>query len=179
MSKINIRESLNRLDIKTDNKYDLRNTYDCSKISDDKKKELAEALNKNASAKTISRILDENSSIKIFPRDSEEYEKLDRVATFLTAMSPNKYYYYVGKTYFDYGQDWKWTTILAQKNDNGSYGDSYQALNPREQEEIILANSDEELEEIARNILRDAHVDKGFSESLTETINAKDSMKSL
>ena len=176
MSKINIRESLNRLDIKTDNKYDLRNTYDCSKISDDKKKELAEALNKNASAKTISRILDENSSIKIFPRDSEEYEKLDRVATFLTAMSPNKYYYYVGKTYFDYGQDWKWTTILAQKNDNGSYGDSYQALNPREQEEIILANSDEELEEIARNILRDAHVDKGFSESLTETINAKDSM---
>lgn len=60
MSKINIRESLNRLDIKTDNKYDLRNTYDCSKISDDKKKELAEALNKNASAKEISKLLSED-----------------------------------------------------------------------------------------------------------------------
>lgn len=60
MSKINIRESLNRLDLQTDNKYDLRNTYDCSNISDDKKKKLAEALNKNASAKTISRILDES-----------------------------------------------------------------------------------------------------------------------
>lgn len=59
-NKINIRESLNRLDLQTDNKYDLRNTYDCSKISDDKKKKLAEALNENASAKTISRILNDN-----------------------------------------------------------------------------------------------------------------------
>lgn len=58
--KINIRESLNRLDLQTDNKYDLRNTYDCSNISDNKKKKLAEALNKNASAKTISKILDES-----------------------------------------------------------------------------------------------------------------------
>ena len=60
MSKINIRESLNRLDLQTDNKYDLRNIYDCSNISDDKKKELAEALNKNASAKEISKLLSED-----------------------------------------------------------------------------------------------------------------------
>ena len=58
--KINLRESLNKLDLATDNKYDLRNTYDCSKISDDKKKKLAEALDKNASAKTISEILNES-----------------------------------------------------------------------------------------------------------------------
>lgn len=60
MSKINIRESLNRLDLQTDNKYDLRNTYDCSNISDDKKKKLAEALNKNASAKEVSKLLSED-----------------------------------------------------------------------------------------------------------------------
>ena len=60
MAKINIRESLGRLDLLTDNKYDLRNTYDCSKISDDKKKKLAEALNKNASAKEVSKLLSED-----------------------------------------------------------------------------------------------------------------------
>lgn len=60
MSIINIRESLNRLDLQTDNKYDLRNTYDCNNISNDKKKKLAEALNKNASAKEVSKLLSED-----------------------------------------------------------------------------------------------------------------------
>ena len=92
MSKINIRESLNRLDIKTDNKYDLRNTYDCSIISDDKKKELAEALNKNASAKTISRILGESlypifmiefiDDGRVYQEEYEAYDSKDAVEQF-------------------------------------------------------------------------------------------------
>lgn len=61
MAKINIRESLGRLDLLTDNKYDLRNTYDSSNISNDKKKKLAESLNNNASAKQIYNILNEDT----------------------------------------------------------------------------------------------------------------------
>ncbi len=58
--KINLRESLGRLDLLTDNKYDLRNTYDCSNISNDKKKKLAESISNNASAKQIYNILNED-----------------------------------------------------------------------------------------------------------------------
>ena len=59
MAKVNIRESLGRLDLLTDNKYDLRNTYDSSNLSNDKKKKLAESISKNASAKQIYNILNE------------------------------------------------------------------------------------------------------------------------
>lgn len=58
--KINLRESLNKIDLVTDNKYDLLNTFNSKKLSDNSKKKLAEALNKNASAKTISRMLNES-----------------------------------------------------------------------------------------------------------------------
>lgn len=60
MAKINLRESLGRLDLLTDNKYDLRNTYDCSNISNNKKKVLAEAISNNVSAKQLYNILNED-----------------------------------------------------------------------------------------------------------------------
>ena len=59
MAKVNIRESLGRIDLLTDNKYDLRNTYDSSNLSNDKKKMLAESISKNASAKQLHDILNE------------------------------------------------------------------------------------------------------------------------
>lgn len=355
--KINIRESLNRLDLQTDNKYDLRNTYDCSKISDNKKKELAEALNKNASAKEVSKLLSEDYDdyddkydakyvansyygrdysgledyiytddyseledwvwekiinggyVEVFNRDSgksvrldpdkydresddiygilddlrsvneslnennheqlfkvviqsgatkrdfesalyedeaeeivdyyggrwidengfewdmyveedddstehtmidnsydmeddderaqrecveslnessdfaidtfnsfsPEYAKLSAICILLNSMSPNKINYRVEDTYFDYGQDWKWTTIIAHRNN----GDSWQAIYPAMQERILLAGdfdatntaefvNDPEFEEIAKDILRESRLDKGFNENLKE-----------
>lgn len=172
MAKINIRENLSKRDLISDNKYDLRNTYDSLNLSESKKKQLAKALYENKSNRAIYSILNNNKLnedmvIDEFSRYSEEYEKLDRASTFLTAMSPNKFYYYVGDTYFDFGQDWKWTTILAKT----PRGDSYQALNPRQQEDILLATSDEELEEIAKQILKNSYVDKGF---MQEGFSTKD-----
>lgn len=171
MAKINIRESLSKRDLISDNKYDLRNTYDSLNLSNKQKARIAEALYNNKPNKYIYSLLNnklnENMFIDEFSRYSEEYEKLDRVSTFLTAMSPNKYYYYVGNTYFDFGQDWKWTTILAKT----PRGDSYQALNPRQQEDILLATSDEELEEIAKQILKNSYVDKGFMQEGFSTRN--------
>jgi hypothetical protein len=64
MSKINIRESLNRLDLQTDNKYDLLNTFDSKKLSDNSKKKLAEAIENNSIA-SINRVLHESEE-KVF-----------------------------------------------------------------------------------------------------------------
>ena len=109
MSKINIRESLNRLDIKTDNKYDLRNTYDCSIISDDKKKELAEALDKNASAKEVSKLLSEDYD-DFDPKYDARYE-VDSYYDNYRGLEDNLY-----TNDFEEVKDWVW-----EKIQNGGY----------------------------------------------------------
>jgi len=86
--------------------------------------------------------------IRIF---TEEYKKLEAVAAMLTAFSPNNRKYYVGETYFDYGQDWKWTTVLCE---GGEWG-AYQALYPAQQEAIIDAESAKELAEAVESIFAD------------------------
>lgn len=73
------------------------------------------------------------SAIRIFAKDSQEYKMLEKTAEMLTEKSPNGYVYKVEETYFDYGQGWKWTTVIAHTPD----GDSYQALSPREQGLIV------------------------------------------
>lgn len=110
MSKINIRESLNRLDIKTDNKYDLRNTYDCSNISDDKKKELAEALNKNASAKEISKLLREDYD-DFDPKYDARYEVDSYYGANYSGLEDDLY-----TNDFEEVKDWVW-----EKIQNGGY----------------------------------------------------------
>ena len=57
--KINLRESLNKIDLATDNKYDLLNTFDSKKLSDENKKKLAEAIENNSIA-SINRVLHES-----------------------------------------------------------------------------------------------------------------------
>ena len=75
--------------------------------------------------------------IDVFQSGSFEYEQLRIAAEMLTNKSPRNHVYYVGDTYFDFGQDWKWTTILCASN--GGWGD-YQAITPAQQELIILSN---------------------------------------
>ncbi len=57
--KINLRESLNKIDLATDNRYDLLNTFNSKKLSDDNKKKLAEAIENNSMA-SVNRILHES-----------------------------------------------------------------------------------------------------------------------
>ena len=92
--------------------------------------------------------------ISVFDKGSEEYERLQLAALMLTNRSPNGRTYYVGETYFDYGQGWKWTTILCHSG--GTWGD-YQALYPSAQDEIILASKIDELVAIVEGILADKH----------------------
>ena len=90
--------------------------------------------------------------IKVYKDGSDEYKKLQRAATRLTELSPNKFKYYVGETYFDYGNGFKWTTVLC---DNGGQWGRYQALSPVDQKAIILAMGDEQIDEIVRIVLSD------------------------
>ena len=86
--------------------------------------------------------------IKKFNAGTPEFTALETAAKIMTKMSPKGYEYYVGDTYFDYGQDWMWTTILCN---GGNYG-GYQALSPRAQEEIITATAPEALEAAVRRV---------------------------
>lgn len=58
--KINLRESLNELDMLSDNRYDLYNTYLAKNPSLDTKKKLSEAIYNNKSPKEILMILNED-----------------------------------------------------------------------------------------------------------------------
>lgn len=69
---------------------------------------------------------------------SKEEKNLIAVAKVLEAISPNEYRYEVEETYFDYGQDWSWTTIITY---NDEKGDSWQCLTPREWEYVVTAET--------------------------------------
>ena len=86
--------------------------------------------------------------IRIYGADEQEYQNLARVARIMTARSLNGTRFEVGVTYFDFGQDWRWTTILAYKKDNGSF----QALTPAEQEKIVTAKVDD-LDTVAQELM--------------------------
>ena len=73
--------------------------------------------------------------IDTFKPGSFEHEQLRIAAEMLTNKSPGNNVYYVGDTYFDFGQNWKWTMIL--RADGSGWG--YQAITPEQQEEIILS----------------------------------------
>lgn len=93
------------------------------------------------------------SSIKRYEPGSPEYQNLARAAALMTGKSPRGYHYTVGDCYFDFGQGWVWTTILS---DGGEWG-GYQALNPREQEMIVLASSVAEIEAVVDEVFADKY----------------------
>lgn len=75
--------------------------------------------------------------IRQYGKHEREYLKLRTASEELTVRSGKGTVYTVGDCYFDLGQNWKWTTILARRSD----GTTYQALCPRDYE-LILKSSD-------------------------------------
>lgn len=76
--------------------------------------------------------------IRTYAHDTDEYARLTTAARVLTAVSPKHITYKVEDTYFDYGQKWTWTTIIAY-DPTSNFG-SYQALCPRDYEKILLTD---------------------------------------
>ncbi len=72
-------------------------------------------------------------TIRTYDPTTQEYQALRRVADVLTIASKNKITYHVEDVYFDFGQNWTWTTICAYRPD----GHSWQILSPKQHAEII------------------------------------------
>ena len=90
--------------------------------------------------------------IKVFPVGSRERKRLEAAAALMEAKSPNGWRYVVRETYFDFGQNWMWTTVICE---NGSEWGGYQALNPREQEDILMGV--EGLEAVVDEVFKDKY----------------------
>ena len=83
--------------------------------------------------------------------NTSEFEKLEAAAAMLEAFSPNGAWYTVENVYFDYGQDWMWTTICRKR-----YREC-QVLCPRDWEAIITAETPAEIAEAVETIRNDKY----------------------
>ena len=88
---------------------------------------------------------------RVITRGTKEYKNLNAVAKMLEALSPNDVEYEVEEVYFDLGQNWIWTTIIAY-DFKQSFGGSYQAINPRQWGSILTAESERDLMDAVYNI---------------------------
>lgn len=86
---------------------------------------------------------------RVIHETEPEYKKLQIVAQMLTYDSVHRAAYTVEDVYLDYGQNWMWTTICRI----GYAG--CQVLSPREWEDIMNAQSLEELLKCVRDIQND------------------------
>lgn len=86
---------------------------------------------------------------RILSKSEIEYSKLETVARMLESKSPNKAQYVLEDVYLDFGANWMWTTIIRK-----GYREC-QVLSPREWEDIMLADSFTELEQITDDIRND------------------------
>lgn len=83
---------------------------------------------------------------RVINRTEKEYLKLELVAKALEMESPNNAKYIVEDVYLDFGQNWMWTTICR-------YGyKECQVLYPRDWENIMMAETAEELIDIVKDI---------------------------
>ena len=89
---------------------------------------------------------------RILNKEEQAYKNMEAVCGILNALCKTDTVYTVGVTYLDFGQDWKWTTILNNKG--------VQILNPREWTEIEVATTANDLVRIVEGI----RGDKYFSE---------------
>ncbi len=51
-----------------------------------------------------------------------ERENLIMAANMAMMLSPNGWTYKVDNTYFDYGQNWEWTTLIVNEGEQDPYG---------------------------------------------------------
>lgn len=94
---------------------------------------------------------------RIYESNEREYLTLTLAADMMTYLSPTGTFYMVGDTYLDFDSGWRWTTIIAHKDDTDSLISSYQALNPREYKELLEADSIERILEVVKEHFNGEH----------------------
>lgn len=115
--------------------------------------------------------LKEDSYIREFTKDSPEYHRLEQASAEINKAVEPEATTSVGETYFDYRQDWAWTTILAKSDRLGEW----QALNPRQQEAILSDNNMKDaIDEVIASINHLSGKSDKKEESDTTTKNIKE-----
>ena len=95
---------------------------------------------------------------KVVERDTKAYKNLRAVAAMLEATSPRGYRYEVRDVYFDYGQDWMWTTIICtDPSKESEITRSWQVPCPRDWAKVLMADSLAELVECTEIIMGGEH----------------------
>ena len=92
------------------------------------------------------------STIRIYDTWSKEMDSLVAFTAMANAFSED-IKYTVKETYFDYGQDWKWMTVIAHRIGDSSVTGSWQALSPAQQERIIYSETPTQIAEVVEEIL--------------------------
>lgn len=91
------------------------------------------------------------NTIKVYKPTNIEYQRLMKFCAKLNRKTEELQLpalFFVQNIYFDFGQDWKWTTIICDYYDKlFNNRSSYQILNPRQHESIVL-NEEDKIEEI-------------------------------
>lgn len=78
-------------------------------------------------------------AISIFSQDSKEHKRLEAAALLINAET--KKLCKVNTVYFDYGQEWSWTTISIESGMKSF--PMIQALNPVQQKKIVYGTLEE------------------------------------
>ena len=79
-----------------------------------------------------------NSALNVFIEGSKEYQRLAAAAATIQSFTGKQCK--IDMTYFDYGQNWTYTTILAESGLQVSK--LYQVLNPKQQLNIVYGSPD-------------------------------------
>lgn len=98
--------------------------------------------------------------IRTLTKEDDEYRKLLIVCTLLNNYTQADCVFCVEDTYFDFGQNWEWTTIICRyQKDENSFHDqySYQYLSPTIQQSIFLANTVDEIFNITDKLLMESN----------------------
>ena len=95
-------------------------------------------------------------SQRVLDPDSNEYYRLEMFNKMLNRDSPNKHIYRLQTVYLDFGQDWKWTTIVDETA-------GCQVLNPLEWFEIL--NEERPLDDIEKDFFADEYCQDKLKEN--------------
>jgi hypothetical protein len=88
-------------------------------------------------------------NIAIWNKDTVEYKKLNLFKCFMDiviVVNNLPIELSIENTYFDFGQNWSWTTIIVYKLNCDSSLNSYQLLNPADHKSIVFGDADDIME---------------------------------
>ena len=68
------------------------------------------------------------TSLRVLEKGEQAYKNMEAVCAILNALCKTDTKYWVGETWFDYGQGWRWTTIINSRQTQILYPSEWEAI---------------------------------------------------